>query len=158
MIQGPHVSKQKQQSAVSHGLILRLVPFFSFRRSARTKTAIVCAQKDREETELEIIAQKQKEMAGMLKQNKASLRKALAGQSYVPCRSAGDNLTHPQEFHFATDKRLGPINNAQCNEETEKNFVGSLRQHPPSPVSVRAGKIIIIIIIIIIISVTMHLI
>ena len=81
-------------------------------------------------------------MAGMLKQNKASMRKALAGQSYVPCRSAGDNLTHPQEFHFATDKRLGPINNAQCNEETENNFVGSLRQHPPSPVSVRTGKII----------------
>lgn len=131
-ISSDYCSTARKVPKIKHQLVVPITPNV-LRRSARTKTAIVCAQKDREETELEIIAQKQKEMAGMLKQNKASMRKALAGQSYVPCRSAGDNLTHPQEFHFATDKRLGPINNAQCNEETETNFVGSLRQHPPSP-------------------------
>lgn len=121
---------------------MRLFSTLFFRR-AQTKTAVGHAQKDREETELEIIAQKQKEMAAKLKQSKTSMKKALAGHSYVPCRSAVDNLTHPQEFHFATGDRLGPINsNAQGNEEKEKNFVGSLRQHPPSPVS---GKIITII-------------
>lgn len=65
------------------------------------------------------------------------MKKALAGQSYMPCRSAVDNLTHPQEFHFATDDRLGPTtHNTHANAaEKGKNFVGTLRQHPPSPVS-----------------------
>ena len=72
-----------------------------------------------------------------LRQNKISMKKALAGQSYMPCRSAVDNLTRPQEFHFATDDRLGPsANNIHANAaENGKNFVGTLRQHPPSPVS-----------------------
>lgn len=131
-ISSDHCPTARKVPKIKHQLVVPITPTV-LRRSAQTKTAIVRAQKDREETELEVIAQKQKEMAGMLKQNKASMKKALAGQSYVPCRSAGDNLTHPQEFHFATDKRLRLTNNAQGNEETEKNFVGSLRQHPPSP-------------------------
>lgn len=105
------------------------------RRAPQTKVAAVQAQKDREATELEIIAQKQKEMQEKLKQSKVSMKKALAGQSYMPCRSAVDNLTHPQEFHFATDERLGPsTQTTHTTEEKEKNFPGSLRQHPPSPV------------------------
>lgn len=75
-------------------------------------------------------------MQEKLKQSKVSMKKALAGQSYMPCRSAVDNLTHPQEFHFATDERLGPsTQTTHTIEEKEKNFPGSLRQHPPSPVS-----------------------
>ena len=107
-----------------------------FRRAAQAKTAANQAQKNREVAELETIAQKQKETQEKLKQNKVSMKKALAGQSYMPFRSV-DNLTHPQEFHFATDERLGPIaHNPHGTENKEKNFVGSLRQHPPSPVSV----------------------
>ena len=63
------------------------------------------------------------------------MKKALAGQSYMPCRSAVDNLTHPKEFHFATDDRLGPSTHHTQTEQKEKDFVGTLRQHPPSPVS-----------------------
>ena len=63
------------------------------------------------------------------------MKKALAGQSYMPCRSAVDNLTHPKEFHFATDDRLGPSTHHTQAEQKEKDFVGTLRQHPPSPVS-----------------------
>ena len=84
---------------------------------------------------MEIIAKKQKETLEKLKHNKVSMKKALAGQSYMPVRSAVDNLTHPQEFHFATDDRLGPSTHNSHTEGKEKNFVGSLRQHPPSPVS-----------------------
>lgn len=114
-------------------LVVPVTPIV-LRRSTETKTAPSHAQKDREATELEIIAQKQKELAEKLKQNKSSMKKALAGQSYMPFRSAVDNLTHPQEFHFATDDRLGPSNNnVQGTIEKEKSFVGSLRQHPPSP-------------------------
>ena len=84
---------------------------------------------------MEVIAQKQKETHEKLKQNKVSMKKALAGQSYMPCRSAVDNLTHPKEFHFATDDRLGPSTHHTQTEQKEKDFVGTLRQHPPSPVS-----------------------
>ena len=73
-----------------------------------------------------------------LKQNKVSMKKALAGQSYMPCRSAVDNLTRAKEFHFATDDRLGPSFHHANNEGKGKDFVGSLRQHPPSPVSVHS--------------------
>lgn len=93
------------------------------------------AQKSREASELEVIAQKQKQTHEKLKQNKVSMKKALAGQSYMPCRSAVDNLTHPKEFHFATDDRLGPSTHHTQTEQKEKDFVGTLRQHPPSPVS-----------------------
>lgn len=106
------------------------------RRVPQAKVVANQAQKNREQSELEIIAQKQKETMEKLRQNKVSMKKALAGQSYMPYRSAVDNLTHPQEFHFATDDRLGPSSHAHANaEEKGKNFVGSLRQHPPSPVS-----------------------
>lgn len=103
------------------------------RRAPQAKIAASQVQKNREATELEIISQKQKETLEKLKQNKVSMKKALAGQSYMPCRSAVDNLTHPQEFHFATDDRLGPSIHGAHTEDKEKNFFGSLRQHPPSP-------------------------
>lgn len=108
-----------------------------FRRAPQSKIAANQIQKSREQNELEVIAQKQKETMEKLRQNKISMKKALAGQSYMPCRSAVDNLTHPQEFHFATDDRLGPTtHNTHANAaEKGKNFVGTLRQHPPSPVS-----------------------
>ena len=110
-----------------------------FRRAAQAKIAASQVQKNREATQLEVIAQKQKETQEKLRQNKVSMKKALAGQSYMPCRSV-DNLTHPQEFHFATDERLGPsTHSTHSTEEKGKNFVGSLRQHPPSPVSVSHG-------------------
>ena len=107
------------------------------RRAPQSKIAANQAQKSKEENELQVIAQKQKETMEKLRQNKISMKKALAGQSYMPCRSAVDNLTRPQEFHFATDDRLGPsANNTHANAvENGKNFVGTLRQHPPSPVS-----------------------
>lgn len=105
------------------------------RRAPQSKVASNQAQKTREQNELQIIAQKQKETMEKLQQNKISMKKALAGQSYMPCRSAVDNLTHPQEFHFATDDRLGPSTHHANAGEKGKNFVGTLRQHPPSPVS-----------------------
>lgn len=108
---------------------------FPCRRVPQAKIAASQAQKSREASELEVIAQKQKETHEKLKQNKVSLKKALAGQSYMPCRSAVDNLTHPKEFHFATDDRLGPSTHHTQTEQKEKDFVGTLRQHPPSPVS-----------------------
>lgn len=103
------------------------------RRVAQSKGDKTQAQKTREEQELQVIAQKQKEMMEKLKQNKVSMKKALAGQSYMPCRSAVDNLTRAKEFHFATDDRLGPSSHHSNNEGKGKDFVGSLRQHPPSP-------------------------
>ena len=105
------------------------------RRVPQAKIAASQVQKSREASELEVIAQKQKETQEKLKQNKVSMKKALAGQSYMPCRSAVDNLTHPKEFHFATDDRLGPSTHHTQTEQKEKDFVGTLRQHPPSPVS-----------------------
>lgn len=105
------------------------------RRIAQSKVDKTQAQKTREEQELQVIAQKQKETMEKLKQSKVSMKKALAGQSYMPCRSAVDNLTRAKEFHFATDYRLGPSSHHANNEGKGKDpdFVGSLRQHPPSP-------------------------
>ena len=111
---------------------------YIFRRVAQSKGDKTQAQKTREEQELQVIAQKQKEMMEKLKQNKVSMKKALAGQSYMPYRSAVDNLTRAKEFHFATDDRLGPSSHHANNEGKGKDFVGSLRQHPPSPVSVHS--------------------
>ena len=107
------------------------------RRAPQSKIAANQAQKTKEENELQVIAQKRKETMEKLRQNKIYMKKALAGQSYMPCRSTVDNLTHPQEFHFATDDRLGPSahNTPASATENGKNFVGTLRQHPPSPVS-----------------------
>lgn len=113
---------------------------YIFRRVAQSKGDKTQAQKTREEQELQVIAQKQKEMMEKLKQNKVSMKKALAGQSYMPCRSAVDNLTRAKEFHFATDDRLGPSSHHANNEGKGKDFVGSLRQHPPSPVSVHSAS------------------
>lgn len=107
------------------------------RKAPQSKAAANQAPKTKEENELQVIAQKQKETMEKLRQNKISMKKALAGRSYMPCRSAVDNLTRPQEFHFATDDRLGPSAQSIHASATEdgKNFVGTLRQHPPSPVS-----------------------
>jgi len=107
------------------------------RRAPQSKIAANQGQKTKEQNELQVIAQKQKETMEKLRQNKKFMKKALAGQSYMPCRSAVDNLTHPQEFHFATDDRLGPSasNTHASATENGKSFVGTLRQHPPSPVS-----------------------
>lgn len=128
---------------VQHGLQTFRYPSLLYcvtsicRRAPQPKVATIQAQKTREASELQVIAQKQKEMIEILRKNKISMKKALAGQSYMPTRSAVDNLTHPHEFHFATDDRLGPsTHSAHANAEGKgKNFVGSLRQHPPSPVS-----------------------
>ena len=78
-----------------------------FRRSAQAKIAASQAQQNREASELELIAQKQKETREKLKRNKVTMKKTLAGQFDMPYRPV-DNITLPQEFHFATDERLGP--------------------------------------------------
>lgn len=71
-----------------------------------------------------------------LRQNKVSMKKALAAQSYMPCRAVVNNVTFSKEFHFATDARLGPSAHHAISEDKGNDFVGSLRQHPPSPVSI----------------------
>ena len=107
------------------------------RRAAQVKNVTSQAVKTKEQAELEIIAKMRKETVDKIKQNKVSMKKALAGQSYVPYRSTGDNLTRTHEFHFETDKRLGPSSQPATTEHKEKDFSSSLRQHPPSPVSIQ---------------------
>ena len=59
------------------------------------------------------------------------MKKALSAQPYMPYRSVEDNLTFPEEFHFATDDRIKSV---PKQEEKRKDFTETLRQHPPSPV------------------------
>lgn len=131
---GYPVAKKVPKMKAPLTLTVPTTPSF-MRRAPQSKIAANQAPKSKEENELQVIAQKQKETMEKLRQNKISMKKALAGQSYMPYRSAVDNLTRPQEFHFATDDRLGPsANNTFANAvENGKNFVGTLRQHPPSP-------------------------
>lgn len=89
------------------------------------------SHKSKEDEELEIIAKLQKETKKKIEKNEQFMKKALSSQPYMPHRSAEDNFTFPEEFHFATDER---IKNAPKQEEKKKDFAETLRQHPQSPV------------------------
>ena len=94
----------------------------------------VVNQKTREEEELDRIAKLQKETTNKRKQTEQYMKKALSAPTYMPYRSSEDNLTHPQEFHFATDERIkSHVQNIP--QKKEKSFESGLRQHPPSLVS-----------------------
>ena len=89
------------------------------------------SHKSKEDEELEMIAKKQKETKKKIEKNEQYMKKALSAQPYMPHRSAEDNFTFPEEFHFATDER---IKSAPKQEEKRKDFAETLRKHPQSPV------------------------
>ncbi|EDO36719.1 predicted protein, partial [Nematostella vectensis] len=91
-------------------------------------------EKTHEEQELEEINKMREMFRAKMKQHDDYRKKAQKQAAYKPVRSV-DQLTRPQEFHFQTDSRVKPSANQNCPEKKEKDFVETLRQHPPSPVS-----------------------
>ena len=97
----------------------------------RANKSVNFVHKSKEEEELETIAKLQKETKKKIEKNEQFMKKALLAQPYMPHRSVDDNVTFPEEFHFATDER---IKNAPKQEEKKKDFAETLRKHPLSPV------------------------
>ena len=79
----------------------------------------------------------------MLKKNESSIQKALAPQTALLPKRAMD-VTKTVEFTFATDARIKqhPMK-TRADRPASGDFIGQLRKHPPSPVSILISSVLI---------------
>ncbi|XP_075703069.1 targeting protein for Xklp2 isoform X1 [Rhinoderma darwinii] len=95
--------------------------------------------KNSEDQQLEKIQQLQQEMAETLKQNKKSLKSALAGAGQ-PLKKAPVQATKPVEMHFHTDDRVKRHQEESSGDQYKQvDFTSELRKHPPSPAHIPKG-------------------
>ena len=93
-------------------------------------------KKTSESLEIERIKKLQEETKKHLKSNESYLQKALAPQPVHQAKLATE-VTKTIEFTFATDSRIKQHPMKTRGDKSENaNFVGQLRKHPPSPVSI----------------------
>ncbi|XP_070575046.1 LOW QUALITY PROTEIN: targeting protein for Xklp2 homolog [Ptychodera flava] len=90
--------------------------------------------KSSEELELEKIAEFRHNLAEKRKLAEESLKKSQSNAGHHPVRPVS-HVTRPAGFHFATDDRIKSHAMETRNDVKAKNFVETLRHHPPSPVS-----------------------
>lgn len=104
----------------------------SSRRQKNSRPAMI-KLKTTEEMEMECIAKMRKQTRQHIKANESSMKKAITSTSYHPVRVT-TGMTQPQEFHFETEKRVKPHPMTTRSDDTSKEFLKTLRQHPQSPV------------------------
>lgn len=124
----------KELSKSKRLLVTCMVIFMVIFRRLRGKTHQ--EKKTSEALEIERIKKLQEETKKRLKSNESYLHKALAPQPVHQAKLATE-VTKTIEFNFATDSRMKQHPMKTRGEKSENaSFVGQLRKHPPSPVSI----------------------